>query len=259
MLTNHAGPVDSVAIAPDGKTFVTGGADGKVLLWNSTTLEPRELGAVVPAGKFTAVAFSPNGKLVAATRDKVTGFFDPEKLQPVLMNPPFRGGRGVAFSPDGKWVATSDGYTTGFRGLSIDGEAYGVRAGTLDGQLPAPVAWSADSHYLAAIEPLEDGNWRVGIMGVTPNSKARNLDGHKSKVHAVAWSKDGKLIASGGEDGTVILWDGETFQELRRGEARGTRRGADAISRSGVLARWADSRGGRDARVGQERAPSRPA
>jgi RNA polymerase sigma factor (sigma-70 family) len=224
VLTHHAGPVDSVAIAPDGRTFVSGGADGKVLLWNTATLEPRELGAVVPAGKFTAVAFSPNGKLVAATRDKVTGFFDPEKLQPVLMNPPFRGGRGVAFSPDGKWVATSDGYTTGFRGLE-GGEAYGARPGSLGGQLPAPVAWSADSRYLASIEPLESGHWRVGIMGVLPNSKARNLDDHMCEVHAVAWSKDGKLIASAGEDGTVILWDGQTFQELRQARLLGRTRG----------------------------------
>jgi RNA polymerase sigma factor (sigma-70 family) len=222
VLSQHAGPVDSVAFDRDGKRFVTGGADGNVFLWNGTTLEPRELGALVPAGKFTAVAFSPNGKLVAASRDRVTGFFDPEKLQPVLMNPPFPGGRGVAFSPDGKWVATSDGFTTGFRALTPGGgEAYGSRPGALEGQIPSPVAWSADSLYLASIMPTEDGNWMVGIMGVTSETKPRNLDGHKCKVHAVAWSKDGKLLASGGEDGTVILWNGETFAEVRRGNIVG--------------------------------------
>src|SRR4029453_11633251 len=38
VLTNHAGPVDSVAFAKDGRSFVSGGADGKVLLWNTATL-----------------------------------------------------------------------------------------------------------------------------------------------------------------------------------------------------------------------------
>ena len=69
------------------------------------------------------------------------------------------------------------------------------------------------------------GTGGSGSWESLPNSKARNLDGHKSKVHAVAWSKDGKLIASGGEDGTVILWDGETFQELRRAKILGRDRG----------------------------------
>lgn len=229
VLTQHAGPVDSIAIAPDGESFVTGGADGKVLLWDFATLKPHELGQVIPAGKFTAVAFSPDGKLVAATREKVTGFFDPIKRQTVLMDPPYRGGRGVAFSPDGKWLATSDGYTTGFRSLADGGEAYGATPGTLEGQLAAPVAWSADSLYLASIMPAAEGNWRVGIIGVTPETKPRNLEGHTGRVTAVAWSRDGKLLASAGDDGTVILWDGKSFQEIRRGKFVGRDDGPTAF------------------------------
>ena len=34
-------------------------------------------------------------------------------------------------------------------------------------------------------------------------------------VTAVAWSADGKVIASGGADGHVILWDAETHTKLR--------------------------------------------
>jgi WD40 repeat protein len=174
---------------------------------------------LVPAGKHTAVAFSPDGKLVAATRDKVTGFFNPATRQTVLMNPPFPGGRGVAFSPDGKWVATSDGFRTGFRALPPgDGEAGGGRPGEMEGQLATPVAWSPDSKYLASIQPLDDPGpkWRIDIMGVAPDSKPRNFEGNNGKIYAIAWSPDGKLFATAGSDGTLILWDTATWKELRR-------------------------------------------
>jgi WD40 repeat protein len=230
ILTNHAGPVDSVAFAPNGKLFASGGADGKVLIWDAATLKPQDTGGVSPPGPVTAVAFSPDSALVAATREKVTGFFDATTGRPVLMNPPFPGGRGVAFSPDGKWVATSDGYTTGFRSLDgTGGEAGGSRPGMLEGQLPAPVAWSPDSLYLAHVLGAGPGEKAlVGMMGVTPDTKPRNLEGHEGMVTAVAWSKDGKRIASGGADGVVIVWDGATFEELRRVNIRG-RNGSSTI------------------------------
>jgi WD40 repeat protein len=42
------------------------------------------------------------------------------------------------------------------------------------------------------------------------------LAGHTGMVHAVAWSKGGDTIATGGADAQLILWDGTTFKELRR-------------------------------------------
>jgi WD40 repeat protein len=221
VLTQHAGPVDSVAFAPDGKRFVSAGANGNLIIWDAATLKPQDdkIRGVFPPGKFSAVAISPDGKLGAETRDKATGFFDLVTGNTVLMKPNFPGGRGVAFSPDGKWVATSDGSNTGFRSLGTGGEASLGRPGELEGHFPTPVAWSADSLYLAHIIPTDDGNWLIGIMGVTPETKPKNLSGHQGKVTAVAWSKDGKRLASGGSDGTVILWEGSPpFQELRRGK-----------------------------------------
>jgi WD40 repeat protein len=40
------------------------------------------------------------------------------------------------------------------------------------------------------------------------------LEGHASDVNSVAFSPDGKTLASGGGDYTVKLWDVETRQEL---------------------------------------------
>ncbi len=40
------------------------------------------------------------------------------------------------------------------------------------------------------------------------------LEGHIGEVLSVAWSPDSKLLASGGMDKTVRLWDGSTYQQL---------------------------------------------
>jgi len=42
----------------------------------------------------------------------------------------------------------------------------------------------------------------------------KTLEGHRSMVQAVAISRDGKSIASGGMHGEVIIWDGDTGESL---------------------------------------------
>lgn len=41
------------------------------------------------------------------------------------------------------------------------------------------------------------------------------LKGHTGVVNSVAWSSDGKRIASGSGDSTLKVWDAETGQEIR--------------------------------------------
>jgi WD40 repeat protein len=48
-----------------------------------------------------------------------------------------------------------------------------------------------------------------------PNQQEINiLTGHQGAVHAVDWSPDGQLIASGGHDGTIRIWDATRGDQL---------------------------------------------
>jgi WD40 repeat protein len=43
----------------------------------------------------------------------------------------------------------------------------------------------------------------------------RTMQGHKDCIYSIAWSLDGKLVASGSYDKMVKLWDATTGKELR--------------------------------------------
>src|SRR5205807_2415843 len=46
------------------------------------------------------------------------------------------------------------------------------------------------------------------------HSELLTLKGHAGQVHSMAYSPDGKRLASGSQDSTVKVWDGQTGQEL---------------------------------------------
>src|SRR3954463_14125517 len=55
----------------------------------------------------------------------------------------------------------------------------------------------------------------TGLAAAQQSTLVGTLSGHTDPVYAVAWSPDGKTLATAGFDNTVRLWDAATRKEIR--------------------------------------------
>lgn len=220
--TGHVGAVSAVAFARKGGGFlVSGGADKLLKIWDVASLsldssKPAVLKATAAVAAHTkdinAVAVAPNDSVVAsASQDRTVKIWQLPSLVPVMtLKGHKRGVWAVAFSPVDKALATASGDKT----MKLWSLADGSCLRTFEGHLASVLRvdfLSSGTQLLSA-----GGDGLLKLWNLRTLECINTFDAHEDKVWALAMGgSSGEIVASGGADGGVVIWEDCTVSDLQ--------------------------------------------
>jgi WD40 repeat protein/DNA-binding SARP family transcriptional activator/energy-coupling factor transporter ATP-binding protein EcfA2 len=241
VLRGHAGGVALVAFSPDGTRLLTGGADGTARVWDITPAGPAEAFGATLSEDLGGVAYTPDGSTILTNGDLGSGWlWNASTGQRVHGYGNMYEG---ALGPDGSTIAgKGDGLfivrtTTGevIRKLSVpnqgfdSGLAFSANGSSVASGIPPAMVevWDARSGGILALlgKPprgpqdmtedvalSRDGGVVASITSravlsaweVPSGKRLFQVNAHSGIGTGVAFSPDGTMVATSGEDGAAV-------------------------------------------------------
>jgi WD40 repeat protein len=209
----------SVAFFPNGKNLA-GAVGHTARIWDGTSGK-QKLALEGHAGVVRDLDISRNGKwLATASMDGTVKVWDAQTgacLRTFKGNP--KGVLYVSFSPDGKWVAATSGDREIEGAIRIWDWATETQVLNLPHDFPlGKPLFSPDDKHLACYEYGGEDKYstpgKVEVWNATTGKLLYRLQAHSEAVTCIAYSRNGDLLASGSIDGTVIVRDAHTGEEV---------------------------------------------
>ncbi len=201
-LHGHDEPILSAAAHRNGTRVVTGGAGGRLRLWDAA--RSRAVHSLRGDEDFlSAVAFHPDGGFVAAASagHGEIRIWNPTTGEPIRVIPESGGGlSSLAISTDGRWLVAGGEEDSTVR---VHDARTGALVRTLKGHEASvkAVAISPDGTRIAS--GSSDNTTRVWMR--ESGAELQKLRGQTGHVVSVAFSADGAYLASGSLDGSVFV------------------------------------------------------
>jgi len=204
VMRGHSGSVNRLAFKPGGTGLASASSDGTVRIWNIDQMAQHSFLRGHTSFLY-AVGFCPDGKQVH---------------QIDAMH--FCSDTGVSYSPKGDRIAlcSQDGrirFWDPKTGDLLDEFDEGKKTWIRD------VAFDSKGNRIAAGSTDETAaEYAVRIWDIGRKQTLRVLPGHSKDVYSLAFSPDGRWLASGSLEETVRIWDAQTLEfvsVLRHGGA----------------------------------------
>jgi WD40 repeat protein len=200
-LTGSANWVNTLAFSPDGQSLAAGTSSANVLVWNLTT---RTISARLPHPlPVTSVTWDGPGRIAAGGADGTVSFWSlPASVLATAGSP-----TNVAYGPDGTTLAVG----------ASDVQLWNTLSGALLASYPLAAHEFTNATVFrpkAAGAPLIAVALSDGTVALLDGRTLASVTapflvtaGARAAAESVAFSPNGRLLATGADDGTVRLFD----------------------------------------------------